>query len=70
MPGVRLTYLVHTSGAGGEMSNDIRKLHTNGSSTVVSLNNKAQAELGVGVGDYVKVVVRDGEVVLRSIEGL
>jgi formylmethanofuran dehydrogenase subunit D len=49
---------------------DLRKLHTNGSSTVVSLSNTAQNELGVESGDYVKVLVRDGEVILRSVEGL
>jgi len=49
---------------------DVRKLHTNGSSTVVSLSNAARNELGVENGDYVKVLVGDGEVTLRSVEGL
>jgi len=52
------------------MSDDVRKVHDNGGSTVVSLSNEAQAELGISLGDYVQVTVRDGEVVLRSIDGL
>jgi len=70
MPGVRQPYLVHTGRERGESMTDLRKLHTNGSSTVVSLSNTARNELGVESGDYVKVLVRDGEVILRSVEGL
>jgi len=51
MPGVRFTHLVHTGRERRESMTDLRKLHTNGSSTVVSLSN-------------------DGEVILRSVEGL
>lgn len=47
---------------------DVRKLHTNGNSTVVSLSSEAKNELGVESGDYVHVVVKDNEVLIQSVE--